>query len=223
MLMPPAWRPNAAAATALALLVLAAGLTACAGHQRGDRGPAGQPPPGRVPGAAGTQLHRFLAFDRGGSPALPVSATESGSCFASSLADPLPGAWRCSTGNTLRDPCFAADPAVVQPTALLCANDPLGPVVRLVVTTALPPADRRQPAGGQPWAVRLTGGLRCVSPGGGTRDVVDGQPVTYVCGPAGAGGTVVGPLDRGGAPWQADFVPPGATVPTRVSVTDAWS
>src|ERR1700683_5134218 len=62
-----------------------------------------------------TQIVRFA-------PALPSGGdTKEGSCWTESIAAPRPGAWRCSVGNSISDPCFTGAGNLEE---LVCAADP---------------------------------------------------------------------------------------------------
>jgi len=99
----------------------------------------------------------------------------SGECFTTSLK--AAGAYRCATGNRLRDPCYA-DP--MDEESVVCAAAPWGKtVVRVTLTDTLPePFTSRY----MPWALELLGsGRRCLLLTGAIT-AARGYRLNYDCG-----------------------------------------
>jgi len=127
-------------------------------------------------GATQRLVYSPFAPDGGVASGLNV-VPRAGECFTgSSLAA---GAYRCITGNLLRDPCYSEDADVA---SVICASTPWdSSVVRVALTDTLPePATSR----GIPraWAVELVAaGRRCRFLTGATA-VVRGYRLNYACG-----------------------------------------
>src|SRR5439155_7105916 len=87
--------------------------------------------------------------------------TANGQCFAPSIADPRPDAFRCSAGNAILDPCFA--PTLGGFDFVLCPlNGPWGRTAERL-NLAKPPKSQTQELDvtkDAPWAIQV-GGLRC--------------------------------------------------------------
>lgn len=226
--------------TAACAALLAAAVTGCASGSGAGQAGAGSgtppassrppavssaatPPPSRATSPASASSVRSSAVAPAATRVVTIAAAAvpvrgpatRGSCFTSSLADPgRAGAFRCVAGNTLLDPCLA-----VSAHALVCGAGPEGPWRRLTVA-GLPSSAPAPPAlAHAPWAVRLASGLTCTSIGGGTADLVDGQPVLYRCG---HGGELVGGIDTAGPLWRARLLAPGNTRPVPAPVVTAW-
>jgi hypothetical protein len=120
--------------------------------------------------AATTRTHAvlFRAFTSSGTPALPVTSTVHGSCFAASIAADRNDAWRCMQGNLIHDPCFSSANA---PGIVLCSDAPwTGKLFEIKLTAALPkPGNTPKPStSGRPWAITTFSGLKCVAVTGTT-------------------------------------------------------
>lgn len=113
-----------------------------------------------------------VARSEGGNPAYP-------GCDTSRQA---PGAYRCFTGNVIRDPCYA-DPTVDSNQyypVVVCAQSPWADsAVRIALREELPAPDLSRPS--WPWALELTGGKRCIFINGATA-VRHGYRLNYACG-----------------------------------------
>jgi hypothetical protein len=128
--------------------------------------------------APATQRSVYTPFAADGSLRAGLRAVDpDGECFTSSLLVGRAGAFRCITGNRLRDPCFLGpDPSSA---AVICADDPWRQTVVRIRLAAQPTADA--PAGqAPPWALELAGGAQCVLVGGAT-NVVHGYRLNYYC------------------------------------------
>ncbi len=114
--------------------------------------------------AGSTQTHITNPFTSSGKPAVKVSHTYVGACFAGSIPAPRRRAWRCiSSGSQIVDPCFSSPKAKG---IVLCAVEgPWAPFIRLNLTKPLKPGQGNQkPASttGWPWALKTTTGLKCL-------------------------------------------------------------
>jgi hypothetical protein len=161
-------------------------------------------------------------------PALPSGGdTKEGSCWTESIAAPRPGAWRCSVGNAISDPCFAV---AGNPEQLVCGADPAlradGFILKL--TKPLPKAahhDRKA----EPWIFQLSDGSICEAMTG-TLSPVNDEPGRWTCAihvrdqvrPRG----LVTALTPGKI-WMADKFPESAigtqgAVPEKIPVRMIW-
>ncbi len=171
-----------------------------------------------------TEVRLFVPSDRGQVlSGLSVATERSGACFARSLADSeRPDAYRCSTDDSIHDPCFL-DPVRVD--AVVCAGAPFAAdvvVVRLSEPLPAPLAAHAYDLDlqrGRPWALELADGRRCTILTGATA-LVAGMRVDYGCDD---GASLVGPIDRSAARWRV-FVgsPELGPVYEHVPVAVAW-
>jgi hypothetical protein len=124
-------------------------------------------------------------------PPVPNAPVREGYCWTSSIAARRAGAWRCTIGNAIEDPCFST-PDISN--SVICGANPAtsdaGFLMRL--TKPLPAANvAASPA---PWIVELAIGQGQVpapyampppktycSPLTGTMPLVDGLAVPYAC------------------------------------------
>lgn len=153
--------------------------------------------PVATPTVAATQVNHYTAV-------APDGPTQSGTCFAGSIAAPRPDAWRCMVGNSILDPCFATGDSTV----LLCEPNPAtgDAGTGLKLTQPLPAADGN-PADlpPSPWLVQLADGTFC-TPFTGTRGMIDGKMTTYGCA-SGDPDTRISILDdlQPGMIWEAQI------------------
>ena len=103
---------------------------------------------------------------------------KSGSCWTQSIAVSRAGAWRCTVGNEIHDPCFTTAESKEE---LVCGADPVSGAVGfgLKLTKPLPKAEG-EPAAGSPWILQLENGSVC-RPYTGTMPVTDKGGVSYYC------------------------------------------
>jgi hypothetical protein len=127
-------------------------------------------------GAVPMTVRTFTPFDRSGAPTAGVAAHRSGSCFTSSITVTAPGAYRCFAANTIMDPCFRS-PASPQH-LLECYLTPWARATELRVTKL--PAVRPETGITSPWAIELTGSIRCVATNG-TPTILHGVGLSYRC------------------------------------------
>ena len=153
-------------------------------------------------------------------PRLRVVQAVRGSCFTGSIADQSrPGAWRCSAGNAILDPCIATAQSGRR---LACFSAPWdNRIVLLRLTRALPlgQGNTDQSPEGNPWGVELASRERCTLETG-AEGIVSGRPITYNCEHR---GIIVGDIDQRRPIWRAWFkreVDSGRLV--RVHVKIAW-
>lgn len=217
----------------LASAVVVAVLAGCAGPS----GPGGQPGPGgaslsSAPGSPGarpvvlgpsqspspaaqqTLMKQFAPLDEQGALVVDAQPAGSGSCFATSIAVPLAGVYRCLSANTILDPCFAPE-RESSPATVVCFADPWSSGRIMTLTRALPSYDPDL-TDGNPWAVELSNGARCVAVTGAV-PVLGGVALTYQC----AGTTVAGVTTDADGNMSAEYGPASGPL-THVGVAIAW-
>jgi hypothetical protein len=133
--------------------------------------------PGTVPAKPPT-VHQFTPFDENGRRLVHARAAGHGSCFATSIAVPVAGVFRCLIGNTILDPCFASAREST-PATVACFADPWSTGQIITLTHALPKYDPVLTEG-NPWAIVLADGRRCVSVTGAVPALGD-VDLTYRC------------------------------------------
>jgi hypothetical protein len=111
-------------------------------------------------------------------PQVPSGDIRDGSCWTESIAVTRPGAWRCTVGNAISDPCFTVPASRDR---LVCDADPalksVGFVLKL--TKPLPkPSGHEQKA--EPWVFRLADNSICEAMTG-TLPPVNGEPARWSC------------------------------------------
>ena len=110
---------------------------------------------------------------------LDLTGTKRGSCNGGSEQVQRPDAWRCFTGDYVRDPCFSHE----RTNYLLCSEQPWSArVVRLDLTKPLPGTENASGDGGagRPWGIQLENGERCIAISGGAASI-GGMRVNYQC------------------------------------------
>jgi hypothetical protein len=111
-------------------------------------------------------------------PAIPGGRPIRGSCWTGSIATDRPGAWRCTAGNMIYDPCFSVLSAQA---IVVCEADPFRtPGVALRLTKPLPAATKTR-CKDCVWALELADGSTCTVAGTGTLAMVAGQPLRWSC------------------------------------------
>lgn len=109
---------------------------------------------------AAPQQELFTPYDNNGALQVDVSKTEPGQCWTSSIAMPISGVFRCMVDNQIMDPCFA--PAVDRhPLSVTCFDDPWTPGIKVTLSKPLPTEDLIL-KDGNPWALQLSNGARCI-------------------------------------------------------------
>jgi hypothetical protein len=106
--------------------------------------------------------------------------TVPGSCFSQSVASTLVGAWRCSSGNGIYDPCFSSAPNA---SAVTCVRNPVTDPAGITLSLSKPlPAWLIYPGVGQHvWTFQVGDGTTC-SYLTGALPVVNGKTsVPYAC------------------------------------------
>jgi hypothetical protein len=170
--------------------------------------------------AAGTQVITYAPWAGAGTLASGISAaaTQNGSCFTTSSATTAPGAYRCTVGNSLYDPCFADASSGAGEVA--CPN-PANPdsVVVIKLTASLPAPATSAGSTIFPWLLVLANGQNCQTITG-TGSSLGGKNEVYGC----TGGGVYGQPDRSTATWTVFYAPTGAPASaiTRQPVTKAY-
>lgn len=164
--------------------------------------------PSRVPA---TTQHVFAPFDRTGAPMSGVAAHRSGSCFTRSITVAARDAYRCFAANTILDPCFVSPKA---PQHLLdCYLDPWSRAIQ--VRVAKLPASTSVIHVTRPWAIELTGGIRCVVTNG-TLTILHGVALGYRCPDGWAG------LPKTSAPTVSAVYQASDGAVQRLSVRTEW-
>lgn len=108
------------------------------------------------------------------------SEIKGGSCWIESLSAPRKGAWRCSVGNVIYDPCFI----VAGSENLVCDSDPItgekGFLLKL--TEPLPSTNLTNDnlGLGWGWLLELEDGISCRFMTGAT-SVINGKRMNYMC------------------------------------------
>ena len=113
--------------------------------------------------ATSTRTVIYRAYTSSGQPAITVTKTVHGSCFAASIAADRNDAWRCMSGNLIHDPCFSSTKAkgiVLCPAAAWKRS---GIKIKLTAPLPKPPNKPKPSTAGRPWAIKTTSGLRCAA------------------------------------------------------------
>jgi hypothetical protein len=160
-------------------------------------------------------------------PPVPSGRTRDGSCWTDSVAVSRDGAYRCSVGNAIYDPCFTVAP---NHDRLVCGADPALKTrgFALKLTQPLPKLSQVT-SQVEPWIIKLADGSICEAMTG-TLPAVNGQSARWSCAihirdqirPAGVV-TAVTP----GKIWMADKFPESAigaaaAKPEKVPVKTIW-
>jgi hypothetical protein len=225
--------PARAAAAVVALLVAAAVvLSGCGGSPAASGGssntltpasgsagvePAALDPsdPSTSPAAVThTVMKQFAPLDENGQLTAAAEPGGSGSCFATSIAVPLSGVYRCLSQNTILDPCFAPAKQKV-PSTVVCFGDPWSDGTILSLTGSLP-AYNPDLQYGNPWAIELGNGARCVAVTGAV-PVLDDIDLTYRC----VDGSVAGLTTDDSGEMAAHYGPASGPLQD-VGVLTAW-
>lgn len=194
----------------LLLIAAALVLAGCAAQSKKAQQPVGATVP------PGTATVTFRPYTPQGKIAARVEHVARGECWTTSIAAPVPGAYRCFEGNKILDPCFA--PAhVTTPLTLACLAAPWSPAVELRVVGALPKPAAPNPDGTRPWAFLLASGVRCVA-STGTVPEVQNVNLAYSCTDGGNAALAAAP----GPYLTADHAAPSAQTLQRVRVTTVW-
>jgi hypothetical protein len=203
---PPRRRRDRLAIPILALVVLAILLAACG--TSGHRNPAGSSP-------AHTVVRTYTPYDASGQLVATVHDVVRGSCWTSSIAAPVRGAYRCIAANNILDPCFAP-PGTASPDSVACLDDPWSEALVLHLTARLP---NTPPLGdgSRPWALELANGARCVA-ATGTVPSVQGVNLAYRC----SNGRSAGVVDATSPTVRADYGDPRTATLESVTVTTIW-
>lgn len=156
----------------------------------------------------------FTPYDQNGTLTVAASKAVAGRCFATSIAVPVSGVFRCLAGNTILDPCFApvheSSPAVVT-----CFVDPWSDGQRVQLSGKLPTYDPVLTSG-DPWGLELANGVRCVSVTGAV-PALGKVDLTYRC----DGSTAAGITSGDNGTIIAHYGPTAGPL-TDVAVATAW-
>jgi len=111
-------------------------------------------------------------------PAIPGGDVQQGSCWTESIAVTRPGAWRCSVGNGISDPCFTLPGKRGE---LVCGADPALKTEGFVLKLTKPlPKSTRSNQKAEPWVFRLADNSICEAMTG-TLSPVNGEPARWAC------------------------------------------
>jgi hypothetical protein len=191
-----------AARAGLAALVLA--FCACSSNS----GHVAKPP-------AHTLTKTFHAYAANGDLSVQVADIATGTCWTTSIAAPVAGAYRCISEDRIYDPCFApAHP--VAPIQVACVAAPWSEAEVLRVTGQLPHS-APLPGSPRPWAIQLSNGARCVAVTG-TVPQVNGVDLGFHC----ANGRDAALVSNAASLAVAEYGTPTATALRRVTVTTIW-
>jgi hypothetical protein len=103
----------------------------------------------------------FAPYDESGKLTVSAAPGTAGECFATSIAVPVAGVFRCLAANQILDPCFAPVHESAPP-IVTCFADPWSAGQTITVSGALPDYDPVLTEG-DPWGIELTNGVHCVS------------------------------------------------------------
>ena len=166
--------------------------------------------------APGTSTVAVHAYTSSGKLAVPVAASTRGECWTTSIAAPVPNAYRCFQGDKILDPCFAPAHAAV-PVEVVCLATPWARGVLLRVSGQLPESSDGGIAATRPWALQLHNGVRCVA-STGMVPVVAGENLAYHCADGGDAALRPDGVDR----VSADYAAAGAHTLRTMSITTMW-
>ncbi len=111
-------------------------------------------------------------------PAVPSGDVREGSCWTESIAVGRSGAWRCTVGNSISDPCFTIS---ANHNELVCDANPAlkrdGFVLKLMKPL---PKSSRPDQKTEPWVFRLADNSICQAMTG-TLSPVNGAPARWSC------------------------------------------
>jgi hypothetical protein len=138
-----------------------------------------------------------------------------GTCWTTSIAAPVAGAYRCISEDRIYDPCFA--PAqLVRPIQVACVPAPWSDAEVLRLAGGLPHS-APLPSTARPWAIQLDNGARCVA-ATGTVPQVNGVDLGFHC----AAGRDAALVSGSAALGVAEYGAPSAAALRRVTVTTIW-
>jgi hypothetical protein len=167
-----------------------------------------------------TSARIYRAFTSSGGPAITVTKTVHGRCFAGSNEANRNDAWRCMSKNLIYDPCFSSSKArgiVLCPVAAWRRSG-----VKIILTKGLPTnfANKRSPSTrSTPWAMETFSGIKCSLQGMGPAisPTVFGR---YACR---NGKWLWGHPNRTTQPWTIYIAPVIATqLTTKAKIAIAW-
>jgi hypothetical protein len=167
-----------------------------------------------------TSTRIYRAFTSSGSPAITVTKTVRGHCFAGSSEANRNDAWRCTSKNLIYDPCFSSSKARGLVLCPVAAWSRAG--VKIILNKALPTqaGNTRAPSTrSTPWAMQTFSGIRCSLQGMGPAisATVFGR---YACR---NGKWLWGHPNRNTQPWTMYIAPVTATqLTTKAKIAIAW-
>ncbi len=161
-------------------------------------------------------------------PPRPVSSTpvESGSCWTNSIAAPFRSdAWRCTTGNSISDPCFEIPNST---SSLLCNVNPTVTdststfMLELTKPLLAPDVPPGLASTNWAWLVQLADGTLCTPFTGTLPITATGDAANYGCapGPLGTDVMIFNGLNASSDAWTAEIgtiVQSSSSLPTLVN------
>jgi hypothetical protein len=162
-----------------------------------------------------TVVKTFRAYSGNGDLSVQVADVATGSCWTTSIATPVPGAYRCIAQDRIYDPCFAPAHAV-RPIQVACVPAPWSDAEVLRLAGGLP-SGAPLPGTARPWAIQLRNGARCVAVTG-TVPQVDGVDLGFHC----SNGRDAAVVPGAAVLAVAEYGTPGAHALQRVTVTTIW-
>lgn len=204
--------PHSRATIVLALLLTLAGLTACRSSGSGPSTSSTSTSTGTGAAASPTVRPSTTVHTLAPVSSRPAGAARAGSCFTTSITVARAHAYRCFVGNEILDPCYVGGSRSVT-----CYADPWSAPIAVRLTKALPAGPPM--AVHRPWAIVLTGQIRCLA-ATGIVPVVHGTALTYTCLDGGSA-ALTGPAS---AALRTALYRPTSGAPLRpITVTDVWA
>ncbi len=212
--------PAAAAALILGLAACGGASTTSSQAAPHSSAPSATSPSSAPAQPAGTQVIEYNPWTAAGTLASGISATatQSGSCFSMSSATTAGGAYRCTVGNDLFDPCFSDASSGAGEVACPSRDNPDSLTV-IKLTSPLPASQTSAPASPLPWLLVLANGQHC-NTNTGTVGTLGGKNEYFICTDGGAYGTP----DESSSTWTITYAPSGvpASAMTQQDVTTAY-
>jgi hypothetical protein len=172
-----------------------------------------------APGTAGarTRVHHFTPFDASGTLKNGYRVVHgAGNCPQPSNVDSRRhDAWRCTTGNLIRDPCFESP---VSDEDLACVASPWSH--KALIIRALLPTRQGESRSSAPWAIALAHHPRCLFLSGASKSI-GRKRLNYSCGRNGP--FLYGVPDRRTPTWTISLAAHyKSRTLRRVGVKNAW-
>lgn len=149
-------------------------------------------------------------------PSLVIAQRYTGNCWTRSVANPnRTDAWRCQANNMVLDPCYEDD------TSLACVISPWSHKAAILELSSplYKNKSRKVDTAGQPWAMELANGKRCLFLSG-TSAVINKERINYAC--DNYNYNIIGNVDRSSTTWQANLYDYSNKSVDKVAVVTAW-